>query len=354
MPLTVLNVAYPLAPVAPDTAGGAEQVVRQLDLGLVAAGHQSLVIACAGSWVRGRLFELPPPPEVIDEAAQRRAQGACRALVAAVLQRCAVDLVHLHGIDFAAYLPPEGVPALVTLHLPPDWYPWVALRPARPATYLHCVSLAQHRACPPGTALLPPIPNGVDLPQSVPPLRRRFALMLGRICPEKGFHVGIDAARRARVPALLAGHVFGYPAHEVYFRDEIRPRLGPACRFLGPVGGARKARLFAAARCLLVPSRVAETSSFVAMEALASGTPVVAFKVGALPEIVEHGRTGFLVEDEREMAEAVAAAAALSPDACRDAARQRFAASRMVERYLARYERLAHRCVSGVDPLELA
>jgi glycosyltransferase involved in cell wall biosynthesis len=353
MPLTVLNVAYPLAPVAPDTAGGAEQVLGWLDAGLAAAGHRSLVVACAGSRVRGRLFALPPPPTVIDEAAQRRAQAACRSLVAEVLRHQALDLVHLHGVDFPAYLPPVGVPTLVTLHLPPAWYPPAALRPARPNTYLHCVSLAQHRACPPGTALLPPLANGVPLPPSVPPLRRRFAVMLGRICPEKGFHIGIDAARRAGVPALLAGQVFGYPAHTAYFRTEVAPRLGVGCRFLGPVGGARKARLLAAARCLLIPSAVAETSSLAAMEALASGTPVVAFRTGALPEIVEHGRTGFLVADEREMAEAIAAAKRLSADECREAARSRFSAERMVQRYLACYEGLARGRLAAA-PLEVA
>jgi glycosyltransferase involved in cell wall biosynthesis len=165
-------------------------------------------------------------------------------------------------------------------------------------------------------------------------------MMLGRICPEKGFHIALDAAVRARIPALLAGDVFRYEAHERYFRDEIVPRLDGLRRFIGPVGLARKRRLLAAARCLLVPSLAPETSSLVAMEALACGTPVIAFPSGALPDIVEHEKTGFLVHDAREMAHAIEAAGRLDPEVCRRTARARFALDTMTRRYVALYKQL--------------
>src|SRR5262249_39272931 len=152
--------------------------------------------------------------------------------------------------------------------------------------------------------------------------------------------LALEAARRARVSALLAGEVFAYPAHEAYFRAEVRPRLGPTSRFLGPVCGARKRRLLAAARCLLVPSLVEETSSLVAIEALASGTPVVAFRAGALPEILEHGKTGFVVDGVEAMASAIAATDEIDPALCRRAAEERFSADRMIEAYLATYRRV--------------
>ncbi|KMO36391.1 glycosyl transferase family 1, partial [Methylobacterium tarhaniae] len=231
---------------------------------------------------------------------------------------------------------------LATLHLPPSWYPPDALHPRRPGTWLHGVSAAQARACPPDPALLPPIPNGVPVEAlgRARHARRGFALALGRICPEKGLHHALAAAHRGGFPLLIGGQAYDYPAHQAYFRDEIAPRLDRHRRFLGPLDFARKRRLLAAARCLIVPSMAPETSSLVAMEAMACGTPVVAFPSGALPEIVEPGRTGFLVEDEAGIAEAVAAAASLDPQACRDAARDRFSDTRMASAYLARYREI--------------
>ncbi|WP_448188027.1 glycosyltransferase [Azospirillum sp. sgz301742] len=346
MVLTVLSVAYPLARVGPGAVGGAEQVLGTLDRALVAAGHRSLVVACEGSRVAGTLLPVPAPPDRIDEAATAAQHAAVRRAIHEALVLHPVGLVHLHGIDFAAYLPPPGVPVLVTLHLPPGWYPPDIFAPARPDTHLVCVSASQQRACPPGAPLLPYIGNGVDIDRlSIRLTKRRFALTLGRVCPEKGFHLALDAARRAGLPLLIAGRVFPYEVHERYFAAEIRPRLGTTCRFLGPIGGARKRRLLAAARCLMVPSLAPETSSLVAMEAMASGTPVVAFRSGALAEIVEPGVTGFLVEpgDVAGMAEAMRAAGRLDPDVCRATARARFAADRMARRYLGLYRQLARR-----------
>jgi glycosyltransferase involved in cell wall biosynthesis len=170
--------------------------------------------------------------------------------------------------------------------------------------------------------------------------KRDFALCIGRVCPEKGFHIALEAARQANIPLLLAGQVYPYEEHERYYRDEILPRLDRTRRFLGPVGFERKRRLLSAARCLLVPSLAPETSSLVAMEALACGTPVIAFPSGALADIVEHGKTGFLVDDANEMAEAIARARSIDPETCRQAARERFSADRMVAQYLQVYQQL--------------
>lgn len=346
--LRVLSVAYPFAPVGSDAVGGAEQVLTRLDAALVRAGHRSLVVACEGSQTRGTLIPTPRTPGTLDDATRRHAEERHRTTIVRALREHTVDVVHMHGIDFHAYLPPAGVPVLATLHLPPDWYPREVFRPERPDTHLHCVSAAQRGACPPDAALLPTVPNGVPvLTLAARHAKRDFALALGRICPEKSFHLALDAARQADASLLLAGETFPYPAHQRYFRDEIAPRLDGRRRFLGPVGYRRKRRLLSAARCLLVPSQAPETSSLVAMEALACGTPVVAFPVGALPEIVEHGRTGFLVDDVAQMADAILAARTLDPDECRRAARERFSEERMIRDYLALYRRLAKRDVGA-------
>ena len=343
--LTVLSVAYPLAPVGPDAVGGAEQVLSAIDRALAAAGHLSVVVAQEGSAVAGELRPVPRPAGALDDAARAEAQAGTARAIAEALRAEQVDVAHLHGIDFHAYPPPPGPPALVTLHLPPSWYPPEALRPFRPGTWLHGVSASQHAALLDAGAgpLLPPVPNGVPVGAlgAARHARRSFALALGRVCPEKGQHLALKAARAAGVPLLLGGAVYPYAAHERYFAEEVAPLLDRRRRFLGPVGFARKRRLLAAARCLLVPSTAPETSSLVAMEAAACGTPVVAFPSGALPEVVEHGLTGFLVPDAAGMAEAIGRVDALDPGAIRRAARERFSAARMAGEYLALYRRLA-------------
>lgn len=133
--------------------------------------------------------------------------------------------------------------------------------------------------------------------------------------------------------------MFPYPDHEQYFGEQIEPRLGPQARFLGNLDFARKRRFLMAARCLLMPSLIAETSSLVAMEAIACGTPVVAFQVGALPDLIEPGVTGFLVRDTQQMAEAIRASGSIDRERCRDVARQRFSLKRTIEGYF-RYYRI--------------
>lgn len=340
--LTILNVAFPFAPVGWDAVGGAEQVLSALDDGLVAAGHRSIVIAQEGSRVAGELVSIPVPSGSIDDGVRRAVHGRVRRALDRALDRQRIDLVHMHGIDFHRYLPPIGVPVLVTVHLPPEWYAAGALAPSRPQTWLHGVSASRHGAFPAGAALIPPIQNGVPTKRlAARHAKRPFVLCLGRICPEKGFHIAIDAATEAGRPLLLAGAVFPYESHERYFREQIAPRLDGNRRWIGPIGFARKRRLLSAARCLIVPSLVPETGSLVAMESLACGTPVVAFPSGALAEIIEDGRTGFLVEDAAEMADAIEAAGALDPEVCRAEARRRFPIHRMIAAYLERYHQLA-------------
>ncbi len=337
--MNILSVAYPLAPVSRDAVGGAEQILAAIDLALVRTGHRSIVVARADSCVAGELRPIPVVAGTHPEARKVAQQETARAITANLDQ---ADLVHLHGLDFPAYLPASGKPVLTTLHLPPEWYAPEIFASPRPSTWLHCVSLSQHTRCPATPNLLPPIANGVDVNALASPrhARRGHALMLGRICPEKGQHLALQAAHMADVPLLLGGTVFPYPEHEAYFANEVQPRLDARRRFLGALGFSRKRRWLASARCLLVPCLAPETSSLVAMEALACGTPVVAFARGALPEIIEHGRTGFLARNVIEMAEAIVACGGIDPATCRDAARSRFSAGRMTDAYLQLYRRL--------------
>ncbi|HEY2012870.1 MAG TPA: glycosyltransferase [Bryobacteraceae bacterium] len=340
--LNVLQVAYPFAPVSRDTTGGAEQILSLLDRALVRRGHRSITIACSGSQTEGELVPIHVPP-TFDEASRTPAYEALRSRITQTLAHRAVDLIHMHGVDFHEYLPPAGVPVLVTLHLPISYYPNSIFHLSRPDTYLNCVSESQLRTCPPCESLLGTVENGIplDLFPERQPARRDYTLAMGRICPEKGFHLALQAAKQAGVPLWIAGKVYPYAQHEQYFRQELLPHLSPPHRYLGPVGFKRKVRLLARARCLLLSSLVPETSSLVAMEAMACGTPVVGFPSGVASGIVDPGRTGFIVQSVNEMAAAIAHAGEIDANACRKEARKRFSAERMADRYLEWYARLA-------------
>ncbi|MCB4824148.1 glycosyltransferase [Roseicella aerolata] len=344
MTLTILQVAFPFAPVGPDAVGGAEQALSLIERSLPRFGHRAITVAGAGSSATGPLLETPLPTGRITPEVQAAVQARHARAIEEAIARVPIDLVHMHGIDFHRYLPPPGLPVLVTLHLPPGWYPPEVFRLQRPDTWLHPVSPSQHRACPPCPALLPPIENGVPVEALRLPLsRRRFALVLGRICPEKNQRAALEAGTQAGLPVLLGGQVFPYEAHERYWREAVLPRLRPPHRFLGPLGLPRKRRLLNAARCLVSASLAPETSSLVAMEAMACGTPVIAFPSGALADIVEDGVTGFLVRDAAEMATAMGQADRLCAETIRRTARRRFSADAMLARYVALYEDLARR-----------
>lgn len=351
MKLNVLNVAFPFAPVGKDAVGGAEQVLSSLDAALVQAGHTSVVAACQGSTIAGRLVGTPVPDGRVTEQVRGKVWETHKKTIERAIERYRPDLVHMHGIDFYRYLPDRDIPMLITLHLPPSWYPPEVFDWPRPNMYLNCVSASQTHTCPEGTVtLLPSIENGVDcgeLRADLPPGVRKggFAVSLGRICPEKNFHTALSAGRAAGIPVLLGGKVFGYQAHESYFTGRILPLLDKRRRFIGAVSPRMKRLLLTTARCLLVPSLAPETSSLVAMESLACGTPVVAFPAGALPDIVEHGVTGFIVENPDEMAEAIRETEHLDPEICRTQARRRFSLERTIQQYFDIYTRLAQ--VSG-------
>lgn len=354
-PLTVVSVGYALAEVGPDAVGGAEQIVAALDRALAAAGHRSIVVAPPGSRVAGELVATEPVPARFDAGTRASASRQQAAVLARVVEAARPDLVHLHSVDLDQQLATcDGLPVLATLHLPISFYPAALFAAGSGRVTFQLVSESQRRTAPPALAAAPVIPNGVDLTLFRPRRRRRaFALALGRICPEKRFDRALDAAARASVPLVIGGRVYPFPDHVHHFQTAIAPRLGPRARFAGPLDLTRKRRLLAAARCLVVASDVAETSSLVALEALACGTPVVAWRAGALPEIVEHGRTGFVVDTQAALADALVAAAELDGAACRQAAELRYSAARMCAAYLALHRRVsgfpqvAHDYISG-------
>lgn len=330
--MTILSVAYPLLPVGPASGGGAEQILHLL------AGKDSVVIAASGSSIEGELLETPAFSGEITEEVRAKAQRAHRARIEEAVGRYSVNLIHFHGLDFHAYVPDAKIPMLATLHLPLEWYPAGIFQ--LPNVALNCVSRAQASSTPAG-ADLPVVSNGIDLASyENTPHHREFLLWVGRICPEKGVHIALEIAHRLDLPMIVAGPVHPFRAHQTYYSEEVEPLLDSKRRYAGPIDLVQKVDLLSRARCVLIPSLAAETSSLVAMEAAASGVPVVAFRSGALPEIVEHGLTGFIADSGDEMTEYTVRAGDISPQICRKRARERFDADRMRREYFALYERV--------------
>jgi glycosyltransferase involved in cell wall biosynthesis len=169
-----------------------------------------------------------------------------------------------------------------------------------------------------------------------------YLLWIGRMDPTKGPHRAIEVARLAGRRLVLAGPV--QPGQEEYFKTCVEPHLdGEQVIYAGEVAGEARSRLFARATAMLMPIRWDEPFGMVMVEALACGTPVVAFAEGAARDIVLHGVNGLLVRDEHEMAEAVERVRDIDPAACRQSVTDRFDAGVTARGYEAVYQAVAGR-----------
>jgi len=208
-----------------------------------------------------------------------------------------------------------------------------------PKVSVIAVSHAQRRPAP-ELRVARVIHHGIDAADfPFNPTGGEYLLFLGRLSPDKGAGRAIDVARKADVPILLAGKM-REPWERDYFEARVAPFLSEQIQYLGEVGHDRKLELLAGASALVFPIRWNEPFGLVMLEAQACGTPVLAFPEGAAPEVVDHGRTGFLCEDEAEMAEMVPKLNELDRTACRAAVEGYFSTERMVNEHIELYEEL--------------
>jgi glycosyltransferase involved in cell wall biosynthesis len=169
-----------------------------------------------------------------------------------------------------------------------------------------------------------------------------YLLFLGRMDEGKGAHRAIAIARAAGRPLLIAAKMRS-AAERAYFRERVAPLLDDAVRYVGEVGGRRKRELLAGASALVNPIRWPEPFGLVMIEALACGTPVLAFAEGAAPELVDHGVTGFICQDEAEMVRRIRQIGCLDRANCRASVERRFSVERMVAAHVDVYRRaVAH------------
>lgn len=337
--MRVAIVASPWVPVPPPAYGGTEAVLDGLCRGLSAQGHDVLLVASGDSTCPvERVWTFPSATGVgaMTPAAE------IRHVIAAYerIREWGADVVHDHTLVGPLYAERHPELAVVTTnHGPFDedltpLYRSIARRVPVVAISHHQASTAQ--AIP----IAAVIHHGIDA-QAAPfgDGGGGYALFLGRMSPDKGVHTAIRAARTAGIPLLIAAKMQDQAEHE-YFTERVRPLLGGDVEYLGEVGGAAKQQLLADATCLLNPIAWPEPFGMVMIEALACGTPVITSPLGAAPEIVDEGATGFLRSDEDSLVAALGHVDELDRRACRTAVESRFSIERMTTDHLELYERV--------------
>lgn len=320
-PLRIAMLAPPWIAVPPTGYGGVESVVSALTDELVERGHDVTLFCAPGSLSIAKVETLLTTTHDTEiERSLYEADHVARALafIEPVGGTSSFDVIHDHcGFTTLAMADRLCTPVVHTLHGPFDVATSEFYAHHGHKATLVAISAAQTRSAPAGLVVGSVIPNPIDAQSwRMQTEKAGYLLWIGRITPEKGPHRAIAAAAEAGVPIVLAGVV--QPGQRDYFDREIAPHIdGVSVMFAGEVGGAKKRALFAGAIGLLMPIRWPEPFGMVMIEALASGTPVIAFPEGAAREIVIEGMTGFLVADEREMAAAIGALPSLSPSVCR-------------------------------------
>jgi glycosyltransferase involved in cell wall biosynthesis len=346
--LRVAVLAPPWIPVPPSGYGGVEAVVDLLCEGLVERGHDLTLFAAPGSRSAAlvQTFLEAPHPDEIGASIHESDHVACALeyIDGAGQRGEQFDVVHDHsGFTALAMANRVDVPVVHTIHVPfIDQTASFYGRHGHKAL-LVAISHSQARSAPPGVRITAVVPNPIAV-NSWPLQEHKedYLLWVGRMDPVKGAARAIDAARRADRRLILAGPV--QPGQERYFAEQIEPHLdGGRVRYIGEVGGTAKKELFANAAALLMPIRWREPFGMVTVEALACGTPVIAFPEGAAAEIVIDGENGWLVADEAEMGRAVARLGAIDPLRCRTSVAGRYDMSVTA----AGYEQAYRRAIKG-------
>ncbi len=332
----MLKVAM-LGPIAwrtpPTHYGPWEQVTSLITEGLVALGVDVTLFATLDSETTGRLDGVCPQPYAEHPEMEGRVWEALH--VAHALSRSAeFDLVHNH-LDWLplAFSEHCAAPMVTTIH----GFSGRTILPAYQTARSAFVSISDSDRVP-ELDYLATVHHGIDL-TALPfsPQGGDDLVILGRIHPDKGTAEAIEIARRAERRLLICGIV----QDESYFRDRVRPHLDhDQVIYLGSVGPQQRADVLGSALALLHPIAFDEPFGLSVVESMACGTPVVAYRRGSMPEIIDHGVTGFVVDDTAQAADAVRAAVTLDRATCRAVAERRFSVARMVQDYVAVYDQI--------------
>jgi glycosyltransferase involved in cell wall biosynthesis len=339
--MRIAQVAPLFESVPPKLYGGTERVVSYLSEELVRQRHEVTLFASGDSETSARLVSCCPRALWRDPNRRETLPHHVRQIELVAREAHRFDVIHFH-LD-SVHFPVVGrlpCPTVTTLHgrlHPPDHQ---ALFEAYPEVPLVSISDDQRRPLP-GANRRATVHHG--LPRDLHTFREApgtYLAFLGRVSPEKGLDTAVEIARRAGMPLRVAAKI--YPEEVHYYEELIDPllRASPWVEFIGEVGGRRKDEFLGNAHAVLFPIEWAEPFGLVMIEAIACGTPVVAFRRGSVPEVMTDGVTGFVVDDVAGAVAAVHRVGGLSRRACRRAFVERFDAARMARDYLAVYRRL--------------
>lgn len=343
--MRIAQLAPPWIAVPPAGYGGTEWVVEQLCDGLPARGHEVVLYASGDSHTAAELRAFFP--RQMPELMQRTSIDVCHVTHALddIVADGRFDVVH----DHSGFLMPalrryvDLPPVLHTIHCSfnAETTPFYA-RFGGDVAY-NAISEYQRSQGPPGMRWAGVVYNAIAV-DDWPFVSEKddYLLAFGRVCEAKGFHLAIEAARRAGRRLIMAGIVQDQYAD--YFHERVEPHVdGEQILFEGEATLERKRELFAHAHAFVFPIVWPEPFGLVMIEALATGTPVVALRQGSVPEVVTEGRTGFVRDDLDGLVAALGRVDEIDPHECRAEVERRFSVARMLDDYEAIYARLVAR-----------
>jgi glycosyltransferase involved in cell wall biosynthesis len=342
--------------IPPKLYGGTERVVHWLTEELVALGHDVTLFASGDSCTSAKL-EAPWPRALRLDGSVRDPNALHMLMLERVRQQADdFDFLHFH-LDYYPFslFSRQPVPFVTTLHGRLDLPEHQPLFTTFSSAPVISISDSQRRPLP-QAGWVRTVYHGLPAQLLTPlPVKPQYFAFLGRIAPEKGVDRAISIARQCGVPLRIAAKVD--KVDREYFEEKIRPLLdGSNVEYIGEITDAEKSAFLSAAVALLDPIDWPEPFGLVMIEAMACGAPVIAFNRGSVPEVVDDGLTGFIVEDEKGAIGAVDRLSQLSREKIRKQFEKRFTARRMAQEYLATYrslsERVAHplRLVAGRAP----
>ena len=338
--MKIAQVAPLIEAVPPKLYGGTERVVAYLTDALVELGHDVTLFASGDSGTKARLAPIWPRALRLDPSVHDYFAPLFMQLETVARRAHEFDVIHCH-LDYFAYpmLRLLGVPSVTTLHGRLDLPELPHLYKLFPDTPVVSISDSQREPLPEANYVAT-IHHG--LPQQL--LQKgaggKYLAFLGRISPEKAPDAAIRIAARAGMPLKIAAKVD--KVDQEYFKTRIEPLLaGADVEFIGEIAEHQKSEFLGNATALLFPIAWREPFGLVMIEAMACGTPVIAFNNGSVPEVVENGVTGQIVSNEDEAVAALRGVTKLSRDRIRAEFDRRFTAQHMAQNYLKLYARLA-------------